>query len=72
MGLVYYAVVVSIMWPAAPAIFKMMGHESEVAVLEVTYFRIMLYANTMAVFVWSSSQFFMGIHRPVITMYSLM
>jgi MATE family multidrug resistance protein len=70
MGLAYSVVVVAIMWPAAPAIFKVLGHEPEVAGMEVVYFRIMLYANAMAVFVWSSSQFFMGIHRPIIAMYS--
>jgi len=70
MGLAYSAVVVVIMWPAAPAIFRVLGHEPEVAGMEVVYFRIMLYANAVAVFVWSSSQFFMGIHRPIIAMYS--
>jgi len=70
MGLAYSAIVVAIMWPSAPWIFKMMGHEAAVANMEVIYFRIMLYANVLAVFIWSSSQFFMGIHRPVITMYA--
>ncbi len=70
MGLAYSVVVVAIMWPAAPAIFRALGHEPEVAGMEVVYFRIMLYANAVAVFVWSSSQFFMGIHRPIIAMYS--
>jgi MATE family multidrug resistance protein len=70
MGLLYSGVVVAIMWPAAPAIFKLLGHEPEVVGMEVIYFRIMLYANALGVFVWSSSQFFMGIHRPIIAMYS--
>ncbi len=70
MGLAYSAIVVAIMWPSAPWIFKMMGHEAAVANMEVIYFRIMLYANVLAVFIWSSSQFFMGIHRPIITMYA--
>ena len=70
MGLAYFAVVVSIMWPAAPWIFRTMGHPPAVVNLEVTYLRIMLYAQFLAVFVWSSSQFFMGIHRPIITMYA--
>jgi len=30
----------------------------------------MLYSQFLAVFIWSSSQFFMGVHRPVITMYA--
>jgi MATE family multidrug resistance protein len=58
------------MWPSAPWIFRILGHKGEVAEMEVIYLRIMLYAQTMAVFVWSSSQFFMGIHRPIITMWA--
>jgi MATE family multidrug resistance protein len=70
MGLAYSLVVVVILRPAAPTIFKMLGHEPAVAALEVTYLRIMLYVQVLAVFVWASSQFFMGVHRPVIMMYS--
>jgi len=68
MGLLYFTAVVIIMWPAAPWIFKVMGQPQGVAVLEVKYFRIMLYAHFVAVINWSSNQFFMGIHRPIITM----
>lgn len=68
LGLVYFVAVVIVMWPAAPWIFKMMGQPSDVAVMEVIYLRIMLYAHILAVVNWSSSQFFMGIHRPIITM----
>ena len=67
MGLVYFAIVIAVVWPTAPLIFKMLGHEQEVAKLEVIYLRIMLYAQFLAVFIWASSQFFMGIHRPIIT-----
>lgn len=70
MGLAYFVVVTAVMWPAAPWIFRMMGHQPTVADMEVTYLRIMLYAQILAVFIWSSSQFFMGIHRPIITMYA--
>jgi len=70
MGLVYSVITLAIMWPSAPAIFKMMGHEPAVANMEVIYLRIMLYAQVLAVFSWSSSQFFMGIHRPIIIMYA--
>jgi MATE family multidrug resistance protein len=68
MGLVYFSLVVLIMWPTAPWIFKTMGHPPAVVEMEVIYLRIMLYAHIMAVINWSSGQFFMGIHRPVITM----
>ncbi len=68
MGLAYFLAVVAIMWPAAPWIFEMMGQPPAVAEMEVIYFRIMLYAHVLAVINWSGNQFFMGIHRPIITM----
>ena len=69
-GLVYFVIVVAIMWPAAPWIFRMLGHEPEVADMEVIYLRIMLYAQVLATLIWCSSQFFIGVHRPIITMYA--
>ena len=68
MGFAYFLVVVAIMWPTAPWIFKMMGQPPAVADMEVIYLRIMLYAHILAIVNWSSNQFFMGIHRPIITM----
>ncbi|MBN1803823.1 MAG: MATE family efflux transporter [Sedimentisphaerales bacterium] len=68
MGLVYFLLVVLIMWPSAPWIFRTLGHPSAVVEMEVIYLRIILYAHIMAVINWSSGHFFMGIHRPVITM----
>ena len=70
LGFAYGLVVVMAMWPTAPWIFKMMGQPAPVAELEVIYLRIMLYAHIAAVVNWSSNQFFMGIHKPVITMCS--
>lgn len=70
MGFCYFAVVLAVMWPLAPLIFKWFGHETGVVTLEVTYLRIMLYSQFLVVMVWASSQFFMGIHRPSITMYA--
>jgi len=67
-GFAYFLVVVAIMWPAAPWIFKMMGQPPAVADMEVIYLRIMLYAHILAVINWAGSQFFIGIHRPIITM----
>ena len=72
MGLAYLSVAVLLAWPAAPWIFRTLGFEPAVVQMEVSYFRVMLLAQLIAVFIWSSSQFFMGIHRPVITMYSAM
>jgi MATE family multidrug resistance protein len=70
MGIVYSVTVAAIMWPAAPWIFKVLGHEPAVAELEVIYLRIMLYTIIPVISVWACSQFFMGIHRPIITMYA--
>jgi len=70
MGLIYAGVVLAVGWPLGPAIFEALGHEPDVAALEVIYFRIMLYANMAVICVWASSEFFMGIHRPVINMYA--
>src|SRR3972149_963545 len=60
MGLAYSVVVVAIMWPAAPWIFKIMGQPPAVCAMEVIYLRIMLYTQIIAVINWASSQFFMG------------
>jgi MATE family multidrug resistance protein len=70
MGLVFSLVVLAICWPYAPAIFKSFGHAPEVVELEVIYFRISLIANVAVVFVWAGTQFFMGIHRPILSMYA--
>ena len=69
-GLAFSLVVLAICWPMAPAIFKSFGHAPDVVELEVIYFRIMLFANVAVVFVWAGTQFFMGIHRPILTMYA--
>jgi len=68
MGLAYFVIVIAIMWPTAPRLFKMMGQPPAIIEMEVIYFRIILYAQIIAVINWASSQFFMGIHRPIITM----
>src|SRR4030042_5425037 len=69
-GLAYFLLVVAVMWPTAPLIFRLMGQPKAVAGMEVIYFRIMLYAHIPAVINWSANQFFMGIHRPTITLYA--
>jgi MATE family multidrug resistance protein len=46
----------------------MIGQPPGVLKLEVIYFRIMLFAHIVAVLNWSCNQFFLGIHRPIITM----
>jgi len=70
MGFTYFIFVLLIMWPSAPWIFRILGQPEEILDLEVIYLRIMLYAHLVAVINWSSNQFFMGIHKPIITMYA--
>jgi MATE family multidrug resistance protein len=70
MGLVYSVISILAVWPMAGWLFRAMGHPASIIPLEVTYLRIMLYCQFLAVFIWSSSQFFMGIHRPIITMWA--
>ena len=70
MGLVYFGLVIMVMWPLADELFTVLGHEPEVVALEVVYLRIVLLAQVPAVLIWSSSQFFIGIHRPMVVMYA--
>ena len=72
MGLGYSAIVLAIGWPMAPKIFESLGQDTQVIGYEVEYFRIILCAHLVAVIVWASNQFFMGIHRPIVSMYSSM
>jgi MATE family multidrug resistance protein len=72
MGLVYSLVCMGILWPSAPWIFRAVAQPEEIIALEVTYLRIILYTQFLLVLNWSSSQFFMGIHRPIILMYSML
>ncbi|MBN1359902.1 MAG: MATE family efflux transporter [Sedimentisphaerales bacterium] len=70
LGVLYSLGTLALLGPAAPLLFKLMGQPTEVVPMEVIYFRIMLYAQLVAVVGWSSNQFFMGIHRPTIIMCS--
>ena len=70
LGLVYAILILIFIWPSAPLIFKAIGQPAEIIPMEVIYLRIMLYAQFILVFIWACNQFFMGIHRPIIIMYS--
>ncbi len=70
MGILYFMAVTALLWSTAPLIFQVMGQPAGVAAMEVIYFRIVLVAHIAAIINWSSNQFFMGIHQPVITMVS--
>ncbi|MHC4221796.1 MAG: MATE family efflux transporter, partial [Planctomycetota bacterium] len=69
MGLMYSVVSMMIMWPIAPWLFAtVMNQPPEIVEMETAYLRIMLYTQVVVVIAWASSQFFIGIHRPVLTM----
>jgi len=70
MGLIYAVLILATLWPTAPWIFKTLGQPAEVIPMEVIYLRVMLYCQFLVVFIWACNQFFMGIHRPIVTMYS--
>ncbi len=69
-GLLYSFICLAAIWPLAGWIFRVVGQPAEIISMEVVYLRIMLYCQFVVVFTWTSSQFFMGIHRPIITMYA--
>ena len=64
-------IVCFVLWPAAPGFFSLFGHEPEVVVLEVVYFRVRLWAVGIAVAVGALNGFFYGIHRPLIPMIAM-
>ncbi len=70
MSLAYCLAILAILWPTAPLVFDLLSQPAGVVGMEVVYFRIMLFANFIAVINWSTGQFFMGVHRPIIIMYS--
>ena len=69
MGLAYSLIILCIFWPLAPKFFAIMNQPHEIIPMEVTYLRIILYSQFMLIFIWCCNQFFIGIHRPRITMY---
>jgi len=68
MAAAYCVAVAILMYPVAGSLFRMMDQPESVIGLEVTYMRILLYAHIVATVNWTSNQFFMGIHRPIVTM----
>lgn len=60
-----------VLWPVAPGFFSLFGHEPEVVALEVTYFRVRLWAIGIGVAVGALNGFFYGIHRPLIPLIAM-
>lgn len=58
----------AVFWPLAPGFFSLFGHEPEVLVLEVAYFRVRLWGIGLSVMIGALSGFFYGIHRPGIAL----
>jgi MATE family multidrug resistance protein len=69
-GTIYSFLMLIVMWPSASVIFRAMGQPASVIPLEMTYLRIMLLSQFPIVFIWACSQFFMGVHKPVVVMYA--
>ena len=57
-----------LLWPVAPGFFALFGHEPEVLVLEVAYFRVRVWGIGLAVMIGALSGFFYGIHRPTVAL----
>lgn len=70
LGTAYSMVTFIVLWPFAKDIFVFLDQPSELLTLEADYFRIMLYCQFVVVFMWTSNHFFMGIHRPAISMWT--
>ncbi|NQV31213.1 MAG: MATE family efflux transporter [Phycisphaeraceae bacterium] len=68
LGMVYSCITFAILWPLAGRLFVLMDQPAEIVPLEVTYLRIMLIGQFVVVSIWSTNQFFMGIHQAKITM----
>ncbi len=68
LGMVYSCLTFAILWPMAGRLFVLMDQPAEIIPLEVTYLRIMLIGQFIVVSIWSTNQFFMGIHQAKITM----
>ncbi|MGH7963972.1 MAG: MATE family efflux transporter [Candidatus Binatia bacterium] len=60
-----------VLWPVAPGFFSSFGHEAEVVVLEVVYFRVRLWGIGLSVAIGVLSGFFYGIHRPAIPLFTM-
>lgn len=68
LGIVYSCITFAILWPLARQVFTLMDQPADVIDLEVIYLRIMLLGQFVVVSIWSTNQFFMGIHQAKVTM----
>ena len=59
------------LWPAAPGVFSLFGHEPEVVALEVVYFRVRLWGIGLAVAIGALSGFFYGVHQPKVPLVAM-
>ncbi len=59
-----------VMWFVFPSIFGLFGHAPEVASLEVIYCRVSMWSFLPTIAAQSLSAFFVGVHRPSVTMWA--
>jgi MATE family multidrug resistance protein len=58
----------AVLWPVAPTFFSLFGHEPEVVVLEVDYFRVRLWGIGLSIIIGALNSFFYGVHRPTVAL----
>ena len=69
---IYFGLIVGmaclLLLPLAAIFFSLFGHEPEVVLLEVDYFRVRVWGIGLSVIIGALSGFFYGIHRPRISL----
>ena len=69
---IYFGLIVGmaclLLLPFAAIFFSLFGHEPEVVLLEVAYFRVRVWGIGLSVIIGALSGFFYGIHRPRISL----
>ncbi len=69
---IYFGLIVGmaclLLLPFAAIFFSLFGHEPEVVLLEVDYFRVRVWGIGLSVIIGALSGFFYGIHRPRISL----
>jgi multidrug resistance protein, MATE family len=62
-AIAYGTLLVPVFWKLGPPFFSVMGHEPQVQVYEVVYFRVSLYGAVPNLMLMTVSNFFTGLHR---------
>ena len=68
---VVFGLISLLLIPFVPSVYSALGHPAGVAALEVTFTRVLLLAALPAIGATAVSNYFNGIHRPSVTMISM-